>query len=587
MGQRGARKQSGARFHPQPPDAERVCRPCRWWPSPVRVAKRGHVVEVAAPGGRPVGLLQSHHVGVDPAHHIGDPGDVRLRGPPPQQSLVGRHVAPVRDVQARSSAGCPDPWPARRWKARDGSGPASGGVRITRPSARYRQDCRGSRNRILPRGQVNLPAWQEESIGNFAAALTRGDGGSALSEWDAYLENRRSAADPAAPGSANARILHLGPAKDWSGFADPKKSRPDPRPRRQPAFRHPGRLQLTRRRPECLLDPFNLAFWRAFEDKVDKANQKGLYIFLAGLMEPYKRYPTSEEAVRFTGWLGGRLAGNFMIYSPGFDSPPPSAGPVTALLKAVGAAIKTTAPHQLVTNHWGGRDTLEQIVAQMETLHNESWLDFEMYQSGFADSTAEEIARRARIAASPMPGPTARPYAISASTSHSGAHAVPSPSRNRSPNRMHALLHCNPTWAPRPRPPFFLFSRARPYLTFTAKTARPFCHASDDKRRFLFPAAYREPRYRARAPKARRGRIKDGEGPGDERRGAARLVLCFGHCGRRRRRWRTILHLACPMSGLRGTMHDIFPHLLSGRYGPIAFMTGALFSEDVSDGGSI
>ncbi len=209
-------------------------------------------------------------------------------------------------------------------------------------------------------------------------------------EWETYLENRRSAVDPAGPNSANSRILHIGPASDWAGFKDPK---------------NPGRIVDRNGNP-----PFdtatgcgsqiipnscstpNLAFWRAFEDKIDKANQKGLYLFLAGLMEPYQRFPTSEEAVRFASWLAGRLSGNFVIFSPGFDSPLPGAD-VTALLKAVGSAIKATAPHHLVTNHWStpdfdnDPDTVATTISQMATLHNESWLDFEMFQSGYMKAT--------------------------------------------------------------------------------------------------------------------------------------------------------------------------------------------------------
>lgn len=122
-------------------------------------------------------------------------------------------------------------------------------------------------------------------------------------------------------------------------------------------------------------------------------------------MEPHKRYPSSEEAARFACWLVGRLSGNFVIFSPGFDSPPPNTT-ITDLLRAVGNAIKTTSPHHLVTNHWSTQSALADAKAQMAAIHTDSWLDFAMYQSGFMNGNQLEIAYRARILAQMVAGHT-------------------------------------------------------------------------------------------------------------------------------------------------------------------------------------
>ncbi len=224
-------------------------------------------------------------------------------------------------------------------------------------------------------------------------------------EWDAYIENRRSATNPTGTNSANARILHIGPAPDWAGFV-PDANNPSRIVDRSgnPPFDSVAGCTSNNVVPNACSMP-NLAFWRAFEDKVDKANQKGLYLFLAGLMEPYKRYPASDEAVRFACWLVARLSGNFVIFSPGFDSPPNNVN-VTALQKAVGSAIKATAPQHLVTNHWSTDDNFDATITKMSDLHKETWLDFEMYQSGYMNGNESEIAKRARELAQVIAGHT-------------------------------------------------------------------------------------------------------------------------------------------------------------------------------------
>lgn len=230
-------------------------------------------------------------------------------------------------------------------------------------------------------------------------------------EWDAYLENRRSFTDPTKPSSANATILQIGPAPSWAGFPDPAGIRDTDDPtlirtgdfNRNPPFDQLSGCTSSAVVPNVCSVP-NMAFWRAFEEKVEKANQKGLYLFLAGVMEPYKRYPSNDEAVRFACWLVGRLSGNFVIFSPGFDSPP-SGTSATSLIKAVGTAIRATSPHHLITNHWSTSvDNVNNTYDQMASIHAEPWFSFALYQSGFLNGNEPLIAQRARELAQVVAG---------------------------------------------------------------------------------------------------------------------------------------------------------------------------------------
>ncbi len=224
-------------------------------------------------------------------------------------------------------------------------------------------------------------------------------------EWAAYLENRRSAASPFSANSAALSILHIGPAPSWAGFV-PDPGRPShivDRSGNPPFDTLAGCISGEVVPNRCSIP--NFAFWRAFEDKIETANQQGLYLFLAGLMEPHQRYPTADEAVRFASWLAARLSGNFVVFSPGFDSPPNRVD-AGELQKAVGSAIKATAPQHLLTNHWSTDDNIQATLAKMASLHNESWLDFEMFQSGFLQGNEPELTRRARELAQIVAGHT-------------------------------------------------------------------------------------------------------------------------------------------------------------------------------------
>lgn len=222
-------------------------------------------------------------------------------------------------------------------------------------------------------------------------------------EWDVYLENRRSATHPTGAASANATILQIGTAPAWASFTDSAGRKVDKNG--NPPFDQLSGCTSSAIVPNACSVP-NFAFWRAFEEKLDKANQQGLYIFLAGLMEPQNRYPATKDAVRFARWLVSRLSGNFVLFSPGFDSPP-SGTSATGLIKAVGAAIKATSPAHPVTNHWSTSvNDLNLTYTQMASIHREPWFDFALYQSGHLNGDERKIAGRAREMAQVVAGYT-------------------------------------------------------------------------------------------------------------------------------------------------------------------------------------
>ncbi len=71
------------------------------------------------------------------------------------------------------------------------------------------------------------------------------------------------------------------------------------------------------------LDQPNPAYWQEYEEKVQLANEQGLMVLVVGLMEPVKRYPDPASAQHFARHLVARLMGNFVIFSPSFDSTNP------------------------------------------------------------------------------------------------------------------------------------------------------------------------------------------------------------------------------------------------------------------------
>ena len=146
---------------------------------------------------------------------------------------------------------------------------------------------------------------------------------------------------------------------------------------------------------ECsYLDP---AYWRKLDSMVRDANDAGIVVLVAGVIDPTDRggpgtnltppqkYPGKSAAEAFARQLAARLAGSFVFFSPGFDDKVDEAleggGTTQDAMTAVGQAIRGiagSAPRNLVGNQLAGGAALTDY----DFFHAADWLSFELYQSG-------------------------------------------------------------------------------------------------------------------------------------------------------------------------------------------------------------
>lgn len=149
---------------------------------------------------------------------------------------------------------------------------------------------------------------------------------------------------------------------------------------------------------ECsYLDP---VYWQKVDSMVKDANDAGIAVLMAGLIDPTDRggsstsltppqkYPRKEAAVAFARQLAARLAGSFVFFSPGFDDKvdellDDNVTKTQASISAVGQALRGTgsaAPRHLVGNQLGGG----VAITDYDLFHTQipDWLSFELYQSG-------------------------------------------------------------------------------------------------------------------------------------------------------------------------------------------------------------
>lgn len=131
------------------------------------------------------------------------------------------------------------------------------------------------------------------------------------------------------------------------------------------------------------------------DDKIQYANQQGLLVLLVGVMEPLQKdysltdistppVANSTGLVTFAQNIAARYYGNFVVFSPGFDR---MIGINLPVIKEVGQALHSNT-RNLVTNHPAGSSQPSDLAL----LQNQSWLDFQMYQSGTPGNT--ETAER-------------------------------------------------------------------------------------------------------------------------------------------------------------------------------------------------
>jgi hypothetical protein len=80
-------------------------------------------------------------------------------------------------------------------------------------------------------------------------------------EWEAYLGDRTA---------KHFTVIQVGPASEWAGPTDRRGEKPF---------------------TDKTCSRWNPAYWQAFEQKVQRANEADLVVLLVGLMEPGHRYP--------------------------------------------------------------------------------------------------------------------------------------------------------------------------------------------------------------------------------------------------------------------------------------------------------
>src|SRR5690606_9903768 len=95
------------------------------------------------------------------------------------------------------------------------------------------------------------------------------------------------------------------------------------------------------------LDKWNPVYWDEFDKKVQYANDKGIIVFVVGVLEPLGRYPTEEIASIFARNLAARMSGSFVVLSPSFDSP------FMELANTVGNVLNNATSRHLITQHPG------------------------------------------------------------------------------------------------------------------------------------------------------------------------------------------------------------------------------------------
>ncbi|MBI2928923.1 MAG: DUF4038 domain-containing protein [Verrucomicrobia bacterium] len=164
-------------------------------------------------------------------------------------------------------------------------------------------------------------------------------------EWEAYLADR---------AAKHFTVIQVAPASEWAGETDRQGQRP---------FTDKSCAQ------------WNPAYWRSFERKIQRANERGLVVLLVGLMEPVRRYPEAAQARLFARNIVARLFGNFVIFSPSFDSE------FMPLANEVGRATRDATTAHLITQH-PGTPWNQPTPTISDKYYDEPYLDIAAVQTG-------------------------------------------------------------------------------------------------------------------------------------------------------------------------------------------------------------
>ncbi len=177
-------------------------------------------------------------------------------------------------------------------------------------------------------------------------------------EWDKYLADRKA---------KHFTVIQVAPAPHWAGETDRQGKKP---------FYDKACLKL------------NPAFWQAFERKIQRANEAGFVVLLVGVMEPVERYPESPAACLFARNIVARLFGNFVIFSPSFDSK------FMPLADEVGLAVREATAVHLITQHPGTPSREPTPIWTMQ-YYDQPYLDIAGVQTGHNGGNRQRCAHHA------------------------------------------------------------------------------------------------------------------------------------------------------------------------------------------------
>ncbi|MFZ5830255.1 MAG: DUF4038 domain-containing protein [Planctomycetota bacterium] len=177
-------------------------------------------------------------------------------------------------------------------------------------------------------------------------------------EWSAYLADRTA---------KHFTLVQVAPAPEWAGDTDRQGEKP-----------------FTDK--QC--SQWNPAYWQAFDEKLERANEAGVTVLLVGLMEPSHRYPESGKACLFARNIIARLFGNFVILSPSFDSK------FMPLADEVGRAAREATAVHLITQH-PGTPTREPTPVYTMQYYDRPYLDIAGVQTGHNGGNRQRCAHHA------------------------------------------------------------------------------------------------------------------------------------------------------------------------------------------------
>jgi hypothetical protein len=264
-------------------------------------------------------------------------------------------------------------------------------------------------HRFLKQGSTTVPFfWLADTAW---AAIKKGNRGA---DWATYLESRRK---------QGFSVLLFGTTPAFAGV--------------QPSDVF---MKMTPCTPDGTPVPNNCSswlpgYWSQYEAQVRDANEKGMVVVVAGLMEPFAyqnpTFGSPQWMSIFARNVAARLSGHHVIFSPGFDHLMTSTA--QTLANSVGPAIDQAVPAHLITHHAGGGSTCADYTTPLQA---QTWHDFHLFQSGHC-TTARSVAVE-------QPCDPRRHYSSSPSTPDETAEQCVV----RRAREMSSVLFTNPTAKP-------------------------------------------------------------------------------------------------------------------------------------------